>query len=83
MAKYYDEITEFTKSKGREVPTSTGTWIDFGEARRKNEAKAAVAAQQPRLLPKLIEFDEATGMPTNQQDVRVATAQQDNIAIVP
>ena len=34
-------------------------------------------------MPKLIEFDEATGVPTNQQDVRVATAQQDKIAIVP
>ena len=85
VAKYYDEITEFAKSKGREVPTPTETWIDFVASRKKKEAKAAaVEEEQPKkLLPTLIEFDKATGLPTNQQDVRVATAQQDKIAIVP
>ena len=84
VSKYYEEITGFAASHGLEVPKPGESWIDFVATRRRRESKAAVAKPETqRLLPKLIEYDEDTGLPMNAQDIKVATPKHQNIAIVP
>ena len=58
--------------------------MDFEDMRQRNKDNTAVADKEPAtLLPKVIMDDEETGEPQFAQDVRVATDQHANIAIVP
>ena len=52
--------------------------------KKRNTDNAAVADKEPpKLLPKVIMYDQVTGVPINAQDVRAATDQEANIATVP
>ena len=81
VAKYFEKIQTFAKDQGLTVPAPVEQWIDFSNCKTTDAAVAASAP--PRLLPKLIEYDEDTGAPINQQDVKVTKAKQVHRVIVP
>ena len=58
--------------------------MDFDEMKQRNKDKAAVADTEPeKIMPKVIMYDQDTGIPINAQDVRAATSQEAKIATVP
>ena len=85
VAKYIDEIKLFAAGKGRDPPPKPEqAWLDFDEMRKRNTDNTAVADKEPpKLLPKVIMYDQETGVPINAQDVRAATGQEAKIATVP
>ena len=70
---------------GTPPPKPDQPWMDFDESRHRNKDQTAVAAtkQPERILPKVIMYDQDTGIPINAQDVRAATGQEAKIATVP
>ena len=70
--------------RGGIPPKPEQAWLDFDEMRQRNTDNTAVADKEPaKLLPKVIMYDQETGVPINAQDVRAATGQEDKIATVP
>ena len=52
--------------------------------KKRNTDNTAVADKEPpKLLPKVIMYDQVLGVPINAQDVRVATDQEANITTDP
>ena len=81
VAKYFEKIKTFAKDQELTVPAPLEPWIDFSNCKKNDAAVAASAPQQ--LLPKLIQYNEDTGAPINQQDVKVTIAKQVHRVIVP
>ena len=70
--------------RGGIPPKPEQAWLDFDEMRKRNTDNTAVADKgPPKLLPKVIMYDQETGVPINAQDVRAATDQEAKIATVP
>ena len=58
--------------------------MDFDEMKQRDKDKAAIADKEPKKIrPKVIMYDQETGVPINAQDVRAATGQEAKIATVP
>ena len=69
---------------GSPPPKPEQAWMDFEDMRQRNEDDTAVADKEPaKLPPKVIMYDELTGLPQFAQDVRVAPDQHASIATVP
>ena len=81
VAKYFEKIQTFAKDQGLTVPAPLEPWIDFSNC--KTTDAVVPASAPPRLLPKLIEYDEVTGAPINQQDVKATKAKQVHRVIIP
>ena len=85
VSKYFDEIKLFAEQEGLATPPKPEeAWLDFDEMKKRHACKSAVADTEPAtLLPKVIMYDEVTGMPTSAQDVRVAPSREAIIASLP
>ena len=58
--------------------------MDFDEMKQRNKDKAAVADTEPeKIMPKVIMYDQDTGLPINAQDKRVATGQDAKTTTLP
>ena len=67
--KYYDQLVEAAPEAMKKV-TPCEAWIEFESCRKPVEPIAAVAAVPPKLLPKVISFNVATGEALGTQDTR-------------
>ena len=77
-AKYYRRLTT-----GPEQPPDAESWMLFPEEVEPTELESAVA-DEPRVLPRVLVFDEATGMPTNaQEQITGSSASQNIIRVLP
>ena len=78
VAKYFDELKLFAESEGRDPPPKPEqAWLDFDEMKKRNTDNAAVADKEPpKLLPKVIMYDQVTGAPINAQDARAAAQEK-------
>ena len=58
--------------------------MDFDEMKQRNKDKAAVADTEPeKIMPKVIMYDQDTGLPINAQDKRAATGQEAKTTTLP
>ena len=85
VAKYFDEIKLFAESEKLDPPAKPDqAWLDFDGMKQRQKDTSAVADKEPaKLQPKVIMYDQLSGVPINAQDVRAATDQEANIATVP
>ena len=85
VAKHIDEIKVFAASKARDPPPKPEqAWMDFDEMKQRNKDKAAVADAEPeKIMPKVIMYDQDTGLPINAQDKRAATGQEAKTTTLP
>ena len=85
VAKHLDEIKVFAASMARDPPPKPEqAWMDFDEMKQRNKDKAAVADTEPEeIMPKVIMYDQDTGLPINAQDKRAATGQEAKTTTLP
>ena len=80
---YYEELAQHVAQtkKGDVCPTPEASWIDFAAvaAKAKGPAQQKPPAPDARLLPKVIVFDESTGVPQTEQDAREAEVKHDPV----
>ena len=81
VAKHFAKIQKYAQEAKLTVPAPLEPWIDFSKCKTTDAGVRASAPQ--RLYPKLIEYDEESGAPMNQQEVKVTKAKQLHRVIVP
>ena len=76
-SKYYVRLGEVYKKPLPPPPAEHAQWMNFTAKSAKDAAVAAGGAERANIAPRVIEFDEKTGRPLNEQEVRASESTQD------